>query len=177
MFPCIPEVRNDSKSPPRKQDEARSPAADTVGDHSGHCPEGEIGGNRRAQGPGGARGQNPRILADFGGFGGNHGVQRVRGTRALHLGAVSARVDPSRAFPWPFPCFSAGFRPVRGLYSAFRTATLCLGHTECGLATQNVAWPHRIWPGHTVAWPQCPSLGITQPGCAGGAGGRGTRKV
>ena len=36
---------------------------------------------------------------------------------------------------------------------------MCLGHTECVLATHNVAWPHcclaRLWPGHIVAWRDC----------------------
>ena len=40
---------------------SRSPAADTVGDHSGHCPEGEIGGIIGPGGPGGPEAEIPRI--------------------------------------------------------------------------------------------------------------------
>ena len=62
-----------------------------------------------------------------------------------------------------------------------------LATQNCVLATQNVSWPHRMWPGHIVAWPDC---GLAQRGqatvslsgnrtarvCGRPAGG-GTRKV
>ena len=47
------------------------------------------------------------------------------------------------------------------------------GTRACVIPTQSCVDPTQS----CVAFPQCPSLGITQPGCAGGAGGRGTRKV
>ena len=144
---------------------------------SGHCTEGEIAGNRsRVQG--GPEAQIP----GFGRIWGGLGETMVSSESVAPVRFIWVRYQPELTLPVPSRAHFRVFRPDFGLSEA---CILPSEQPHCVLATQNVAWPHKmwlghtesglatLWPGHTVAWPQCPSLGITQPGCAGGAGREG----
>ena len=153
----------------------RSPAADTVGDHSGHCPEGEIGGIIGPGGPGGPEAENPgfwRILGVL-------GETMVSMESVAPVRFIWVRYQPELTLPVPSRAHFHVFRPDFGLSEA---CILPSEQPHCVLATQNVAWPHRIWPGHTVAWPQC-GLATLWPGHSvplwesHSQGVRGTRKV